>query len=493
MKEKKLVIWSLALALSMLLCLFPAAAQGDSPQAQADAYSKHSLGLEGVVNARDMGGYPTADGRTIRFGKLFRSGDLTDITEQDIRKLVEEYHLVKDIDFRAYRSLLTDGTDPKLGDAEYCHYPYSPEIQFLLDGKAVQNLPEHLQTLAALDRNGTLIHDVYLDGYREFIETQAGIQMIRGFFRELLDAEGGAVLWHCVNGADRAGTATMLLLTVLGVDRDVIIADYLLTNDYLAEEKQKIYDRAFEITGNEKTAEDLSLLKGVCRDWIEMAYETMESNYGSADDYLHDAIGLTDEDYRTLQTMYLTGPSNGETKKLPFTDVAGSSWYYPYVRDAYEAGLMAGTSKTRFSPKSAVTRAQFAAVLYRIAGASDAAAGPVPFTDVPKDFWANPFIRWAYKNGFTAGTSETTYSPNAPITRQQLALMLYRLAGSPGDAGSLCACSDSEEVGRNYRQAVAWVIRTGIMTGYEDGTFRPADSVTRAQMAAIALAYRDLR
>ena len=493
MKKKIFVIWSLALVLSMIMCLFPATAVSGSPQAQADAYNKHSLGLDSVVNARDMGGYLTKDGRMIQFGKLFRSGELTDITEQDIRKLVDTYHPVKDIDFRSYRSLITEGTDPELGDAEYCHYPYSPEKQFLLDEKTMESLPGYIRSIAELDRNGTLIHDVYLDGYRNFIMTQDGVRMIRGFFNELLDAKGDAVLWHCVNGADRTGTTTMLLLTVLGVEKDVIVADYMLTNVYLAEKKQQIYDLAYRITGNETTAEDISLLKGVSLDWIEKAYETMESNYGSADNYLHEVIGLTDEDYLTLQNAYLTDPSDTATKELPFTDVAGSSWYYPYVRDAYEAGLMAGTSKTRFSPESAVTRAQFAAVLYRIAGASDAAAGPVPFTDVPKDFWANPFIRWAYKNGFTAGTSETTYSPNAPITRQQLALMLYRLTGSPGDAGSLCACSDSEEVGRNYRQAVAWVIRTGIMTGYEDGTFRPADSVTRAQMAAIALAYRDLR
>lgn len=95
--RNRLVRFLLALVMMLtLLPVTPAFAVSDA-RAQALAYQKHSLGLTGVPNARDMGGYRTKDGRTIKFGKLFRTGELTDMTAADKKKLVRKYHLVKDI------------------------------------------------------------------------------------------------------------------------------------------------------------------------------------------------------------------------------------------------------------------------------------------------------------------------------------------------------------------------------------------------------------
>lgn len=296
------------LALVMMLTLLPvtpAFAVSDA-RTEALAYQKHSLGLTGVPNARDMGGYKTKDGRTIQFGKLFRTGELTDITAADKKKLVRKYHLVKDIDFRSQRNILMDGQDPELDGVAYSHYPYSSFKNLLLTTEGLDLGADMLEELIRLDYKGDLLSNYFMEGYRQMYLTTDGIEMFRGFFKELLDADGGAVLWHCVSGKDRTGNATMLLLTVLGVDKETIIEDFLLTNDYLRADRKKTYARVLELTGSTRIAKDIASKDGVERRWIEASYQTIETNYGSVDNFLKKKIGLTSKDIKKLQKAYLT-------------------------------------------------------------------------------------------------------------------------------------------------------------------------------------------
>ena len=173
--NNRLVKLLLALVLvATLLPVTPAFAASAS-RSQALAYKKHSLGLTGVSNARDLGGYQTKDGRTIKFGKLFRTGN-----------------------------------------------------------------------------------------------------------------------------------ATMLLLTVLGVDKETIIEDFLLTNDYLAADRKATYKRVLDLTGSKRIAKDIASKDGVERRWIEESYKTIETYYGSIDNFLKKVIGLTAKDIKKLQKAYLT-------------------------------------------------------------------------------------------------------------------------------------------------------------------------------------------
>lgn len=160
--------------------------------------------------------------------------------------------------------------------------------------------------LATLNRGGDLVGTYFKAGYRVMYTSEQGIAMFKGFFKELLDANGGAVLWHCVSGKDRTGNAAILLLTVLGVDRKTIIEDYMLTNDYVADEIESSYDRILSLTGSRALANDLSLFSGVGRDWIKESFRTIEANYGSVDNFPKKEIGLTAKDYKKLQNAYLT-------------------------------------------------------------------------------------------------------------------------------------------------------------------------------------------
>ena len=108
----------------------------------------------------------------------------------------------------------------------------------------------------------------------------------------------------------------------------------------------------------------------------------------------------------------------------PFTDVHANDYFYDAVLWAVENGITNGTSKTTFSPNATVTRAQVVTFLYRLAGA--ASDGVHPFTDVATDAYYAKAVAWAYSEGITTGTSATTFSPDASCTRGQIITFLYR-------------------------------------------------------------------
>ena len=115
----------------------------------------------------------------------------------------------------------------------------------------------------------------------------------------------------------------------------------------------------------------------------------------------------------------------------PFTDVPASHWASDAVTYVYENDLMDGVDSTTFSPDGTTTRAMVVTVLYRLAG-QPAADWANPFVDVPAGVWFHDAVTWAWENDVVNGTSSSVFSPNQAITREQLAVILYRYAGSQG-------------------------------------------------------------
>ena len=242
----------------------------------------------------------------MKFGKLLRSGELAGMTAADKKKLTKKYHVVKIVDFRTDLEISDDRADPKLPGAEYRNYPYSPFPYLLRTAEGLRLGNDLMYDLITLDRDGDLVGDYYRANYRTMIRSEEGIAMFRGFFRDLLDADGGAVLCHCSRGKDRTGNAMALLLAVLGVDRRTIIEDYCLTNDYYSDEIDDLYERALSITGNKVIAADVSSAVGTRAGWIRETFQTIETHYGSVENYLKQEIGVSSKDIRTLQKNYLT-------------------------------------------------------------------------------------------------------------------------------------------------------------------------------------------
>ena len=184
-------------------------------------------------------------------------------------------------------------------------------------------------------------------------------------------------------------------------------------------------------------------------------------------------------------------------RPVPFEDVAGGDWFYGAVKFVYENGLFSGTGENVFSPQESMSRAMLAAVLWRVSGTPEP-DGEAPFADVPPEAWYASPVAWAAENGVVNGVSETEFSPDAPLTREQIAVMLYRYhtalrAGSAeAETGDLAAFPDGDAVSAWAAEAVGWAARTGIISGREDGSICPADSASRAEVAVMLMRYLSL-
>ena len=170
----------------------------------------------------------------------------------------------------------------------------------------------------------------------------------------------------------------------------------------------------------------------------------------------------------------------------PFTDVSTGAYYYDAVLWAVANGVTNGTTATTFSPNVTVTRAQMVTFLWRSHGAPRA-TGSNPFADVSTDAWYYDAVLWAVANGVTVGTSATTFSPDAPVTRSQAVTFQWRAAGSPVIAGD---SFDDVAADAYYAGAVAWAVAGGITNGTGGNQFSPDVVVTRAQ--AVTFLWREL-
>lgn len=176
------------------------------------------------------------------------------------------------------------------------------------------------------------------------------------------------------------------------------------------------------------------------------------------------------------------------TLKHPFVDVSESAYYENAVIWAVDNNITAGTSATTFEPDKVCTRAQIVAFLWRAAGRPAPKTINMPFTDVPEESFYYNAVLWAVENGVTAGTSKTTFSPDEPCTRAQAVAMLWRAQGRPA-AGTDNPFSDVSEKAY-YADAVLWAVKEGVTAGTSATTFSPNDSCTRAQI--VAFLYRAL-
>ena len=172
-----------------------------------------------------------------------------------------------------------------------------------------------------------------------------------------------------------------------------------------------------------------------------------------------------------------------------FSDLTGYSWARPSIDLLLGAGIVTGVSATSFDPSGSVTRAQFATMLVRAEGLSPIASGTTPFTDVATTSAYAPYIAAAYQAGLVMGVSATTFQPNAPITRQQMAVILARVLGSSATAGTLSQFKDVQTIASWAKSGVEAAVGTGLMAGFPNGTFQPTATSTRAQAAVVLARY----
>ena len=181
-----------------------------------------------------------------------------------------------------------------------------------------------------------------------------------------------------------------------------------------------------------------------------------------------------------------------QPEPLPFTDVNETDWFRDAVQYVYDNGLMDGVGDNLFAPNSETTRAQLVTILYRLEGEPEV-SGTSGFTDVEAGTWYTDAVAWAAQNGIVNGVSDTEFAPGDDITREQLAVILYRYAAYQGydvsQRADLSGFGDASSISGYAQEALSWAHAQGLVLGFEDGSLRPQGTASRAQIAAVLMRF----
>ncbi len=221
-------------------------------------------------------------------------------------------------------------------------------------------------------------------------------------------------------------------------------------------------------------------------------YLDEEYSFGKINDETRGEFKLSDSAEENNASLTIQNEGSYEN---PFVDVAENAVYYDAVLWAYyhePEQITSGFDATHFGPYSACTRAQVVTFLWRAAGCPESTGSVDVFKDA-SDI-AAPFrkaVAWAVEKGITTGYEDGTFRPNASVTRAQFVTFLWRYEGKPASSGSIDGFKDAADIAAPFRDAVAWAVEKGVTLGYEDGTFRPNAICPR--WAVVLFMYRDMK
>ncbi len=262
---------------------------------QAATASSRWLPLQRGRNFRDMGGYITTDGQQrVRWGKLYRSGALNGLTDSDQREL-QEAQIATIVDFRTRQERLNEATvwlDPRTEQLSWDYDMDMSSMATMFDGAELT--AERMESLMA-------------QAYPGIVQSMTS-QYTAMFDR--LASNDGALLFHCTAGKDRTGVAGALILTALGVDRETIRRDFMLSDDYYS--SMSASRPAFGDSGDphmQKLAqlppEVLQPLMGVRESYLDAAFAYMEQDSGSVLAYIQRRLSVSDEELQSIRERLL--------------------------------------------------------------------------------------------------------------------------------------------------------------------------------------------
>ena len=252
---------------------------------------------EGIMNLRDLGGLPTIDGRKVKKGLLFRSGKLTDATESDKTMLAGRLHIGTVIDFRM-EDETQQSPDPEIPGVENVYIKVF-QTESAYEQQKRQNPVELLK--------GLLEEHFLPEFYWQVLSRETGQQGYGQFLRILADApEGQAVLWHCSEGKDRAGLATVLILHVLGVSRNLIFEDFAYSNSVFAERIADFRESLKKLGFAGEEIDELLTVASVSEEYLKSAISRLESTYGSLDGYIKNQLKIDEETRELLRNKFLS-------------------------------------------------------------------------------------------------------------------------------------------------------------------------------------------
>ena len=256
------------------------------------------IGLESVQNARQLGGYIIGN-KKVKDNLLIRTAKLSEMSEADSTLLCDKYNVQHIFDFRGADEAVAD-PDVIPGNAGYSSLAISFSSGESQSGIKLDSQSEIIKMLLEYAEHPS-VQAMCTNMYDMIFLEESSQEVYRRFFAELvaLDPEEGAVLWHCTQGKDRAGSASAMLLAALGADRNLIMADYILSKDYY----EPVVSRIPVQTEAQKTV--INSLIGANPAIFEATLDKIDAKYGSFSNYLTECIGVTPQMMQTLREKYL--------------------------------------------------------------------------------------------------------------------------------------------------------------------------------------------
>ncbi len=265
--------------------------------------------VNGIINARDLGGYIIQDGRRLRDGMLIRSAHLADATDEDLQYLLS-IPISKVIDFR--KDIEMNGkTDRMVPGAEYIR------LEIDASGKIVSQATEDEKRLFTGNKQFDVKKFMVMAAFNPMAQRIAQQmypnlffdpecqEQFREFFRLILETEKGAILYHCTQGKDRTGAASALILAALGADRETIIADFDATNRVYEADVRRCCHNVRLMGGKETELATVKSFLGANTENFIKVLDRIDREFGTMEAYLKGPIGLTDQDILTLRERYL--------------------------------------------------------------------------------------------------------------------------------------------------------------------------------------------
>lgn len=268
-----------------LLILISACCLQASYAQVADSAKRHVV-LQGAANFRDLGGYETKDGHHVKWGEIYRSADMSKLTDDDL-KVLKDRNISTDVDLRGYKesAAAPDKTNPG--------------TDYILCPAGSNNLNDWMKNMAQMKGNSGDSLMVIFYG-----KTDSLAARYKPFFDKLLGLpSGNSLVFHCTAGKDRTGIGAALLLYALGVPYNTIVNDYLASNYYRADANKKMVGQMVTYAHiDEQVAKDMA---GVKKEYLDATFDTIVKQYGSVDNFLKNQIGLDNKKIATLKKKFL--------------------------------------------------------------------------------------------------------------------------------------------------------------------------------------------
>jgi len=249
------------------------------------------ISLKVLKNARDLGGMVNIHGKKVKPCRLIRSASLCEqyCDIEDVQKLKDKYHLKKIIDLRNLNEMI-ESPDIVLDDIKYYQYQVMGYVDFAIQHD--KKSEEEKENFMTRYKSPQAAKENMMNSYRQFAINPISLNAYSNFVNKLLENQEGSCLWHCAMGKDRAGIASVIVEALLDIDIETIHQDYLLTNKCFHDDKLP-----------QETCEDYFTY--AFDDYFDMFMNTVKETYGSLEDYIRIGLGISDEQKRQFQKMYL--------------------------------------------------------------------------------------------------------------------------------------------------------------------------------------------